>query len=407
MSVWVERRIGSIAEVIAGGTPSTSISEYWDGEISWITPNDLSNYNKRYIARGERNITALGLRKSGAKNLPRNTLLLTSRAPIGYLALAENEVTTNQGFKNMICDAEQVIPMFLYYYIKLNVEYFKAFATGATFPELSGGTLKRIKIFLPPLPTQTRIAEILSTYDDAIENNNRRIALLEQAVQEVYREWFVRFRFPGYENAKFVNGLPEGWNVVKLGSLVNITSSKRSYDEDRTETGVPLYRSKEIIQIENGDAITEPLFISEEWFSKIKEKFGAPQENDILITSRGTIGVPFLVDKRVFYFSDGNLTWLQSGKKPDIALFLYLWLKSPLGQGALLTSIIGTSQSALPIEKLKKIKLMKPSVDVLSCFCKNAMVLIEQKRALQSQNQNLARQRNILLPRLMSGKLEV
>ena len=278
---------------------------------------------------------------------------------------------------------------------------------GAAQPGINAKVLSSFIFMLPPLATQTRIAEILSAYDDAIENNNRRIALLEKAARELYKEWFVRFRFPGYENAKFVNGLPEGWETVPLGSLVNITSSKRSYDNDRVTVGIPLYRSKEIIQIENGEAITEPLFISEEWYSMIRDKFGVPQENDILITSRGTIGIPFLVDKRVFYFSDGNLTWLQSGKNPEIALYLYLWLNSPTGQAAVLSATIGTSQKALPIEALKKLKVAQPDNIVLSAFYEKAMPLVELKRNLHNQSQNLARQRDLLLPRLMSGKMEV
>ena len=407
MGEWVEKRICNIAEVIAGGTPSTSVADYWDGDISWITPNDLSSHKERFISRGERNISEEGLKKSAAKMLPTNTLLMTTRAPIGYLAISAQEVSTNQGFKNLICDDTQVSYAFLYYYIKLNVEYFKAFATGATFPELSGGTLKRIKVTIPPLPTQTRIAEILSAYDDAIENNNRRISLLERAASELYHEWFVRMRFPGHESAKIVNGLPDGWEIVSLESVVNITSSKRSYESERVDCGIPLYRSKEIIQIYNGEEITDPLFISDEWFAMIRDKFGAPQENDILITSRGTIGVPFLVDKRTFYFSDGNLTWLQSGECPKMALYLYLWIDSPMGQGAILSSTIGTSQKALPIETLKKVKLIKPIDNILTQFSEKIMPCVKQKRNLRKQSQNLVRQRDLLLPRLMSGKMEV
>ena len=112
MSEWVEKRINDIAEVIAGGTPSTTVADYWDGNISWITPNDLSSHKERYISRGERSITRLGLNNSAAKILPKNTILMTTRAPIGYLAIAENEVSTNQGFKNLVCDGKQVNYLF-------------------------------------------------------------------------------------------------------------------------------------------------------------------------------------------------------------------------------------------------------------------------------------------------------
>ena len=280
-------------------------------------------------------------------------------------------------------------------------------AKGTSYPAVDTNDFKRAKITLPSLPTQTRIADILSAYDDAIENNNRRIALLEKAARELYRERFVRMRFPGHEGVNMVNGLPEGWEVKPLGEMVNVTSSKRIYMSDYVESGIPFYRSKEVIQSANGEALTEPLYISADKYNELKNKFGAPRENDILITSVGTIGVSFLVDKRVFYFKDGNLTWLQSGTKPEIALYIFLWLNSDAGKNTLLSSTIGTSQSALTIENLKRIKVIQPNNEILKLFFDKAMPLVEHKRILQSQSQNLARQRDILLPRLMSGKLEV
>ena len=277
---------------------------------------------------------------------------------------------------------------FLYYVLSDNnfFNYSTVTSKGTKMPRGSKSAI--MKYLIPDVnkPTQTRIADILSAYDNAIENNNRRIAFLEKAARELYREWFVRFRFPGHEGVRVVDGLPEGWEVTRLGELVNITSSKRSYDSERVAVGIPLYRSKEIIQIENGEEITEPLFISKEWFVGIRDKFGAPQENDILITSRGTIGVPFLVDNRIFYFSDGNLTWLQSGRTPELAIYIYLWLNSPIGQGTVLASTIGTSQKALPIETLKKAKIVKPSDMILKEFCGMAMSLVN-KKGICGQNQ--------------------
>jgi len=176
---------------------------------------------------------------------------------------------------------------------------------------------------------------------------------------------------------------------------------------DYVEEGIPFYRSKEVIQSASGQVLTEPLYISIDKYNELKNKFGAPKENDILITSVGTIGASFLVDKRVFYFKDGNLTWLQSGMKPEIALYIFMRLNSDMVKNTLLSSTIGTSQSALTIENLKRIKVIQPDDKVLEMFFVKVMPFVEQKRNLQSQSQNLARQRDLLLPRLMSGKLEV
>ena len=267
--------------------------------------------------------------------------------------------------------------------------------------------IQRLKLNLPDLSTQERIADILSAYDDLIEANNRRIELMEQAVQELYKEWFVRFRFPGYEKAKFENGLPEGWTVKRIGDLFQITSSKRVYLADYVENGIPFYRSKEVIQLSQGQAITEPLYISNAAFQNFKNKFGAPEENDILITSVGTIGISYLVDGHEFYFKDGNLTWIKSGSDKILSLFLFRWLNSQGGKQQLHQSTIGTSQSALTIENLKKIKLIVPDKKLMETYCNKTYDMIEKKRILQKNNQNLTAQRDLLLPRLMSGKLEV
>jgi len=192
-----------------------------------------------------------------------------------------------------------------------------------------------------------------------------------------------------------------------LGDIINITSSKRIYLSDYVDEGVPFYRSKEVIQLAGGQAVSEPLFIERDKFNSLKDRFGVPLENDILITSVGTIGFSYLVDKSEFYFKDGNLTWLQSGVLPERALYLYQWLNSDEGKNSLLSSTIGTSQSALTIENLKKIKLVLPDDNVLTAFYEITKGFVRLSRCLQQKSQNLVRQRDMLLSRLMSGKLEV
>ena len=145
----VDYRISQIGEVVGGGTPSTSIEEYWDGDIPWISPKDLTGYNAVYIEHGESFITKNGLNKSGTRLLPANTVLLSSRAPIGYLAIAKNPLCTNQGFKSIICNERIVDPLYLYYYLKANLSYIKLFGSGATFPEISAKTMNKIRVSNP------------------------------------------------------------------------------------------------------------------------------------------------------------------------------------------------------------------------------------------------------------------
>ena len=137
---WEEKAIGEIAEVIGGGTPKTSTPEFWGEDIPWITPKDLSSFQGRYISRGERSITEAGLQSSSARLLPENTVLLSSRAPIGYLAIAKNPVATNQGFKSLVLKKEYV-PEFYYYFLKANVNLLERHASGSTFKEISGSVV--------------------------------------------------------------------------------------------------------------------------------------------------------------------------------------------------------------------------------------------------------------------------
>src|SRR5699024_4507240 len=141
---------------------------------------------------------------------------------------------------------------FIYYYLKtMQLENFNS---GAGVPTLNRNHLHSLKIKIPDLETQEKIADILSTYDELIENNNRRIEILEKTAEEIYKEWFVRMRFPGYENTKFIRGIPEGWEVKRVGDLVDVTSSKRIYSKEYVEKGVPFYRSKEVIELSKGNS---------------------------------------------------------------------------------------------------------------------------------------------------------
>lgn len=164
-------KIKDIGQVVGGGTPSTANPDYYGGDIPWLSPKDLSGHKKRYINRGEKNITELGLNNSSAKLMPAGTVLLSSRAPIGYIAIAENEICTNQGFKSIIPDRGKVDSEFLYYSLKNNVEEIKDLGVGTTFAEISGKVLENYEIDLPELDNQKKIVSILSSLDRLIELN--------------------------------------------------------------------------------------------------------------------------------------------------------------------------------------------------------------------------------------------
>ena len=188
---WKIKKIADVAEVVGGGTPSTKIPQYWEGEIAWITPRDLSNYLSVHISRGERNITQEGLENSSAKLLPKGAVLLTSRAPIGYVVIADNEMTTNQGFRSLIPKEKESCSEFLYYLLKWKCSFLKSMAFGSTFGELSGTTLKNLEFLFPNLAEQLAISKILSSLDAKIELNNKMNKTLEAIGQALFKKWFI------------------------------------------------------------------------------------------------------------------------------------------------------------------------------------------------------------------------
>ena len=174
MCKWIECKISDIGTVVGGATPSTNIHEnYENGTIPWITPKDLSTFSGRYIQRGERNITEVGLKSCSTQLLPKNTVLFSSRAPIGYVAIASNDLCTNQGFKSVIPN-KNTDPNFLYYLLKYNKERIEGMGSGTTFKEVSGNTMKNITVYVPEdKKVQEKIASILGSIDDKIEENER------------------------------------------------------------------------------------------------------------------------------------------------------------------------------------------------------------------------------------------
>lgn len=177
---WKIERIGNVGEVIGGGTPSTENEEYWDGDIPWLSPVDLSDNTNVYVSRGSKNITELGLKKSSAKMMPTGTVLLSSRAPVGYVALAKNPICTNQGFKSVVCNTSVIQPIYLYYYFRMNKNYLQSIASGATFPELSGSMMKKMKVLLPTEKVQQEFSKRARIFIEKAELLSEQITNLTQ-----------------------------------------------------------------------------------------------------------------------------------------------------------------------------------------------------------------------------------
>ena len=171
MSNWKDCVLADLGEIVGGATPSTKNESYYGGDIAWITPKDLSAFQGRFIRRGERNITSDGFNSCSARLMPPHSILFTSRAPIGYVAIAENEVCTNQGFKSIVPNADTDY-LFLYYLLVHNRDRIENMGSGTTFKEVSGSVMKGITVSVPTdIEEQKAIARVLGSLDDKIENN--------------------------------------------------------------------------------------------------------------------------------------------------------------------------------------------------------------------------------------------
>ncbi len=167
-------KLSEIGEIVGGGTPSTKKLEYYTKNgYSWVTPKDLSGYTNMYITKGTRDITESGLKNSSAKLLPKGTVLVSSRAPIGYVAISGKQLATNQGFKSIIPNKEIVLSEYLYFLMLMKKEELESIATGSTFKEVSGNTMKNFRVNIPDISEQKKVLRYLLPIVKKIELNNR------------------------------------------------------------------------------------------------------------------------------------------------------------------------------------------------------------------------------------------
>jgi type I restriction enzyme, S subunit len=415
MSEWKELKIEDFCEVIGGGTPSTKEDSYYGGDISWITPRDLTNYKNRFISRGERNISDLGLKNSSAKILPKNSILLTSRAPIGYLAIAENEVCTNQGFKSLIVDAAKADYNFVYYLIKSNVERIKGLGTGTTFAEISGSVVKGLKFTLPDLPTQTAIVEILSSLDDKIELNNKINQELETLAQTLFKQWFIEFEFPNENGEPYKSSggemvdsalgeIPKGWNMKTLDDISNITIGRTPPRKEHQWFSTDVNDVKWISIRDMGNCGTYIHTTSEFLTEDAVSRFNVPviNSNTVIISFKLTVGRISITTERML--SNEAIAHLNLKNKEIYPEFLYLFLKQFNFDSLGSTSSIATAVNS---KSIKSLPFINPSKEVLSKFNEVIVPLFSRIHNLTFENKELVDLRDTLLPKLISGELEI
>ena len=390
MSKWKTCTISDIGTVVGGATPSTKKEEnYLDGTISWITPKDLAGFSGRFISRGERNITEIGLNSCSTQLMPAHTVLFSSRAPIGYVAIAEKEVCTNQGFKSVIPNADTDY-MFLYYLLKYNKNKIENLGSGTTFKEVSGSTMRNIEVKVPEtIEEQKKIASILSEIDDKIENN---IAINDNLLQQslcIYTEMIGSSNKDGC-----------------IGNYCSIKSGFAFKSKWWQDSGVPVIKIGSINQ--DYLNLSDCSYVSEDKISLANDFIVGG--GDLLIAMTGaTIGkfamVPkvsetILVNQRVgkFFLGDNQISRLP---------FIYCTLKQPEVVSEVINRGQGSAQPNISASDIMSIPCVIPSSEVIDEFNKSTSQMFELIINNQYENAVLANTRDSILPKLMSGELDV
>lgn len=222
---WKWVTLDDIGIIVSGATPSTKEPEFWNGDIPWITPADLSNYKDIYISKGSRNISQIGLEYSSTTLLPENSIIFSSRAPIGYVAIAKEKLATNQGFKNLILIENLINPRYVYYYLKTIKDLAENMASGTTFLELSALKFKKIPFPLAPIEDQNsiveKIEELFSQYDKLENTFKVELNRLEILKKKIEKKFFY------FENNK----------LQKLSNILELKSGSFLASDERNKNG--------------------------------------------------------------------------------------------------------------------------------------------------------------------------
>ena len=381
MTEWIECTLDKLGEIVGGATPSTKCEDYYGGSIPWITPKDLSSFKGRYITSGERNITEKGLASCSAQMMPKDAVLFTSRAPIGYVAIASQSVCTNQGFKSIVVN-EKADPLFVYYLLKYNKDAIEAMGSGTTFKEVSGKTMRAVKVRIPlDVSYQKRIAAVLDSLDTKIENNERINDNLQQQAAALFSSLYdwtnTEVRFTDLIQI-LGGGTPKtGENTYWNGNIAFFTPK---------DVGTPY------------TLITEKT-ITEEGLSHCNSRLYPV--NTVFVTARGTVGkvgmsgVPMAMNQSCYALV---------GKETHQLLVYFYTLKAV---DRLKHKASGAVFDAITTRDFESEQIMKLSDDDAKAFLCIAEPMFQKVLNNCIENRRLSTLRDSLLPKLMSGEIDV
>ena len=385
---FINVKISDIGEVIGGSTPSTKNPVNYYGNIAWITPKDLAGYNKIFISKGERNITEAGYKSCSTKMLPKNSILFSSRAPIGYVAITANELCTNQGFKSIVPN-EKVDYMFLYYLLKYNKDYIASKGSGSTFKEISGTVMKNVELLIPSqILDQRKIAKILFDIDKKIELNNaiNNNLYLSEQIKFIYNEIFTE-----YDSYK------------RLSEISNVTIGKTP---PRSESKYFTTDEKDIKWISISDLGKAGMFIfdtSERLTQDAIAKYNVKiiPKNTVILSFKLTVGrTGFTTENMATNEAIAHFDLFDKNLNNYLYCTLTYFNYSDLGS----TSSIAT---AINSKIVKSIKIGIPNEKQLNKFNYLTSAMFKIIKNNENENVKLSGLRDTLLPKLMNGEIDL
>ncbi len=396
--MWNVCRIDDLGDINRGKSKHRPRNDarLFGGKYPFIQTGDVKKANL-YITEFDTTYSEFGLAQS--RLWPKDTLCITIAANIAESAILGFDACFPDSVVGFVPKKNKADLKFVKYLLDEFKVYMQQISKGTTQDNLSLDKLRRVKFYAPDYDVQVKIAKVISAYDDLIENNNKRIKILEKMAENLYKEWFVRFRFPGYEQAEFENGIPKGWETKRLGDELEVKrgGSPRPIHEYLSDTGLKWLKISDATQSDNPYIVNIEESIIEEGLKKtVYLKAGS-----LVLSNSATPGLPRIltIDSCIH---DG---WLYFPKKKLSNEYLYLLFNHirphllSKGNGAIFTN--------LKTDILKRYLFTKPTDIILSLFNDLVKPIFGQIYSLTMKNQNLTKQRDMLLPRLMFGKLEV
>lgn len=360
---WQKVKIQDVCKVASGATPRTAEPTYWNGGISWITPLDLSKINSKYIDKGIRSITRKGLESCSAELLPPNSLIISSRAPIGYFAINTKPTTTNQGCKTFIC-SNSVNVEFLYYYLSQHLDEIKRLGSGSTFAEVNKKHLENLIIKLPDIHIQKKISLLLDCVDNFITKTDQVINKTETLKQGLMKELFNKgIGHKKYKKSQF-GSIPETWTVEKLNDQIKFKNGFAFSTKSYTDNGKTVLRMSNIgtdgrLNVNKDNVKFIPNGLYEELSDFMLRK------NDLVIAMTdvtkelGIVGKTAIVDKDNTYILNQRVGRIRPNANLNVR-FLHYFTNSTYWLEPIHKKVTGSAQFNLSTHDIREAQILVP-----------------------------------------------